>query len=255
MPEAPVVLVTGATSGIGLACVKRFRADGAVVVATGIEDNPREIQPTGADYLHCDVSDSDSVAATIQTVVARHGRIDVLINSAGIAEQRPFLEMTAQQFDRTIAVNLRGSFLAMHACARQMVDQIQAGGRPGSMIMIGSLSDSLVNPLTVDYCASKGGVGQLTRAVAVALAPHGIRVNIVAPGTITTAMTHDATDDPQLRELMLARTPLGRFGSPEEIAGVAAFLASEDASYITGETIYVDGGRHHLNFVMPRGGA
>ncbi len=159
--------------------------------------------------------------------------------------------MTEADYDRVLGINLKGSFLMLQACARQMVKQAQAGRKPGNIVNMSSVNDTLAIPGIVTYCISKGGVSQLTRATSIALAPHGIRVNAIGPGTINTDMAKGVLADKAALNRAMSRTPLGRVAEPSEVASIAAFLASDDASYVTGETIYVDGGRMPLNYTVP----
>ncbi len=244
---------TGAARGIGLAIAERFAAEGASVTIADILDAEGQAAAAaiGAHYMHCDVAQAADVQALVAAVVARHGAVDILVNNAGIALGGDFLDVTEADFDRVLAVNLKGSFLMLQACARQMVKQAGAGRKPGAIINMSSVNDTLTIPGIVSYCVSKGGVSQLTRATAVALAPHGIRVNAIGPGSISTDMMKGVLADRAALNRALSRTPLGRVGEPSEVASIAAFLASDDASYVTGETIYVDGGRMPLNYTVP----
>lgn len=248
-----IAIVTGAARGIGLAIAERFVAEGATVVISDVLDRDGEAaaKKIGASYMHCDVAKSSDVHALVDAVVAKHGAVDILANNAGIAVGGDFLEVTEADFDRVIGINLKGSFLMLQACARQMVKQVQAGRKAGAVINMSSVNDTLAIPGIVTYCISKGGVSQLTRTTAVALAPHGIRVNAIGPGTIDTDMAKGVLADKAAFNRAMSRTPLGRVGAPSEVASIAAFLASDDASYVTGETIYVDGGRMPLNYTVP----
>ncbi len=244
-----IAIVTGGGRGIGLAIAKRFQAEGAHVAIADIEGDPK----IGADYIHCDVSKSDDVSAAVASVLKRHGAIDILVNNAAISVVADFLELTEADFDHVLAVNLKGSFLMLQACARAMVEQVKNGRAPGAIINMSSVNETLAIPAIVPYCASKGGIAQLTRATSIYLAPHGIRVNAIGPGSINTDMLKGVVNDPAAMNRVLSRTPMGRIGEPEEIAAIAAFLASDDASYITGQTIFADGGRMPLNYTVAVG--
>lgn len=248
-----VALITGAARGIGLATAERFAVEGAQVVLTDVLDDvgQAEAQRIGATYIHCDVSKSADVTRAVAQTVARHGTIDILMNNAAITLGGDFLDVTEEEFDRVIAINLKGSFLMLQACAREMVKQVAAGRRPGSIINMSSVNDTLTIPSIVTYCIAKGGISQLTRATAVALAPHGIRVNAIGPGSIMTDMLRGVVNDKAAMARVMSRTPMGRIGEASEVAAIAAFLASDDASYVTGDTIYADGGRLPLNYTMP----
>jgi len=165
-----------------------------------------------------------------------------------------FLDIAEADFDRVIRVNLKGMFLVGQAAARQMVAQVKAGKPPGAIVNMSSVNARVAIPNQVPYCVSKGGVDQLTKVMALSLSPHGIRVNAIGPGSIMTDILRGVAADQAARNRLLSRTPLGRIADPEEVAAVAAFLASRDASYITGETIYVDGGRLALNYTVPVAG-
>ena len=248
-----IAIVTGAARGIGLAIAARFAQEGATVVISDVMDAEGEAaaKSIGATYRHCDVSQSAEVNALVSGVADTHGAVDILVNNAGIALGGDFLEVSEADFDRVIGINLKGSFLMLQACARIMVAQAQAGRKPGAIINMSSVNDTLAIPGIVTYCISKGGVSQLTRATSIALAPHGIRVNAIGPGSINTDMMKGVLADKAALNRAMSRTPLGRVGEPSEVAAIAAFLASDDASYVTGETIYVDGGRMPLNYTVP----
>jgi glucose 1-dehydrogenase len=247
-----IAIVTGASKGIGLACAERFAADGATVIMSDVDDGAGEAaaKAIGATYIHCDVSRASDVNALVEGVVRRFGAVDILMNNAGIAMAGDFLSITEADLDKVLGINLKGSFLMLQACARHMVKQAEAGRKPGAIINMSSVNDTLAIPTIVSYCMSKGGVSQLTRATSIYLAPFGIRVNAIGPGSIRTDMYKGVVADPAAVKRVMSRTPMGRPGEPSEVASIAAFLASDDASYVTGETIYVDGGRMPLNYVV-----
>ena len=252
-----VAVVTGAARGIGLASAKRFLKEGARVVMSDV-DGARLMQAASdlgqADRIRtvlCDVSSKAQVDSLITEAVNAFGRIDIMVNNAGIAMMQDFLDISESDYDRVLAVNLKGAFLGTQSAGRQMIAQ----GHGGVIINMSSINSGLANPRVATYAISKGGMNQLTGTAAVAFAPHGIRVVGVGPGTILTEMVEGSfIDSPATEKMILSRTPIGRCGSPDEIASVVAFLASDDASYITGETIYPDGGRRILNYVMPQKG-
>jgi glucose 1-dehydrogenase len=173
------------------------------------------------------------------------------VNNAGIVHGADFLDIAEEDFDRVLNVNLKGSFLTGQAVARTMVEKVKNGGRPGTIVNMSSVNAVFAIANQVPYSVSKGGINQLTKVMALSLAPYGIRVNAIGPGSIMTEMLASVNADPAARNRILSRTPLGRIGEPSEIAAVAAFLASDDASYITGQTIYADGGRMPLNYTVP----
>ena len=245
--EGRTALITGAARGIGLACAKAIARDGARMVladidAEGVSDAADGI---GGFGLACDMGDPGAVDELFERIGREVGPLSVLVNCAGIAEPGDFLETSLDSFRRVIDVNLVGPFLATQRAARSMIE----AGTGGAIVNMSSINAQVAIPSIAAYCASKGGLAQLTRASALALAPHGIRVNAVGPGSIDTAMLASVNADPAALQMVMSRTPLKRLGTPEEIGEVVAFLASEKASYITGETIYVDGGRLGLNYV------
>lgn len=248
-----IAIVTGAARGIGLAIAERLAKEGASVVLADVLDaqGKAAAKRLGAAYKHCDVSKSVDVKALVAFTVRKFGAVDVLVNNAAISANTDFLDVTEAEFDRVIGINLKGAFLMLQACARQMLKQAQAGRKPGAIVNMSSVNDTLAIPGIVTYCMSKGGISQLTRATSIALAPHGIRVNAIGPGTIETDMARGVLADDAAFNRAMSRTPLGRAGMPSEVAAIAAFLVSDDASYVTGETIYVDGGRMPLNYTVP----
>ena len=246
-----VALITGAARGLGFAIAKRFIEDGAKVVLSDIDEkaglDAAKSLGSQAHFVACDVGDAKAVDALVKATVAKFDSLDILVNNAGIVSPADFLEVKEADFDRVLRVNVKGSFLAGQAVAKQMVAQIKAGKKPGAIINMSSVNSVVALPNHAPYAVSKGGVAQLTRVMALLLAPHGIRVNAIGPGSIATDMLAAVAKDPALKRKLLSRTPLQRIGRPEEIASIASFLASEDASYITGETIFADGGRLALN--------
>ena len=246
-------IITGAARGIGLSCAECFKSEGADVVISDVLDDigKAEAKRLGATYLHCDVSSSSDVKATVAAVVKQFGGVDILMNNAGITISGDFLETSEADYDRVLDINLKGSFLMLQACAREMVKQVAAGKPPGAIINMSSVNDTLAIPTIVSYCIAKGGVSQLTRATSISLAPHGIRVNAIGPGSIMTGMLQSVVNDKAAMARVMSRTPMGRVGEPSEIAAIAVFLASDESSYVTGQTIYADGGRMPLNYTMP----
>jgi NAD(P)-dependent dehydrogenase (short-subunit alcohol dehydrogenase family) len=244
-----VCIVTGGAQGIGEACARRFAREGAQVVIADRADAAGEALAAelGALYLHCDVGDKADVDATVASALKAHGRIDVLVNNAGIFRAAEFLDITEADFDAVIRVNIKGSFLMGQAVARVMA---QAGG--GNIVNMSSVNGVLAIPTIASYNVSKGGINQLTRVMALALADKGIRVNAVAPGTIATELAAKAvlTSD-EAKAKIMSRTPMKRLGEPSEIADVVAWLVSDAASYVTGEIVTVDGGRMTLNYTVP----
>jgi NAD(P)-dependent dehydrogenase (short-subunit alcohol dehydrogenase family) len=248
-------IVTGAAQGIGRACAERLLAEGARVILADINDAVGAATAAAlgemAHYLHCDVGDKAQVDKMIADVTAKHGPIDILISNAGISASGNILEISEADFDRVIRVNLKGAFLVGQAVARQMVKQVESGRKPGAIINMSSVNAVVTIATQVPYSASKGGINQLTKVMALGLSDHGIRVNAIGPGSIMTDMLTTVNADSEARQRLLSRTPLGRIGEAAEIAAIAAFLASDDASYITGQTIYADGGRLPLNYTVP----
>ena len=247
-----IALVTGAARGIGLAIVERFVTEGAIVIAADVLDEEGYAAATrvGSDYVHCDVSKPSDIEATVAHVVKAHGALDILVNNAAISIAKDFLDITEEDYDRVLDINLKGSFLLTQAAARAMVKQIAEGRKAGVIINMSSVNDTLAIPTIAPYTMSKGGMRQLTKVAAIALAEHGIRVNAIGPGSIMTDMLKATLTDPALVHRALSRTPLGRFGDPAEIASIATFLASDDSSYISGQVIYADGARMPLNYTV-----
>ena len=243
-----VCIVTGGAQGIGEACARRLAQEGARVVIADMDDARGQAlaQELQAIYVHCDVGDKTQVDALVTQTTRVHGRIDVLVNNAGIFKAADFLDVTQADFETVLRVNLTGSFLMGQAVAREMV---KTGG--GSIINMSSVNAMLAIPNIASYNVSKGGINQLTRVMALSLADHGIRVNAVAPGTIATELAAKAVlTSEAAKAKIISRTPLKRLGEPHEVADVVAFLASDSASYMTGEIVVVDGGRMALNYTV-----
>ena len=248
MTERPIALVTGGAQGIGYACGEAIAADGAQVVLADINEDgvvaAAETLGGGAVGLACDMGRPEQIAALFDRVESEIGPVSILVNNAGIAAPGDFLETSLEQFRKVIDVNLTGTFLALQRAAKTMV----AKGIEGAIVNMSSVNAQVAIPSITAYCASKGGVMQLTKATALALAPNNIRVNAVGPGSIDTEMMAGVNANPEAMKMVMSRTPLKRVGTPREIGDVVAFLASPKASYITGETIYVDGGRLGMNY-------
>ncbi len=248
MADAKIALVTGGAWGIGRACAEALADDGAQVVLADIDEegatSTADEIGRGAVGYGVDMSDPEAVTELFDRVEAEIGDVSVLVNNAGIAIPQEFLSVSLEDFQKVIDVNLTAVFLATQRAARTMVEK----GIEGAIVNMSSVNAQLAIPSIVSYCASKGGVMQITKVAALSLAPHNIRVNAVGPGSIDTAMVATVNANPEAMATVMSRTPLKRLGTAREIGDVVAFLASDKASYITGETIYVDGGRMPLNY-------
>ncbi|WP_374533242.1 SDR family NAD(P)-dependent oxidoreductase [Phenylobacterium sp.] len=248
-------LVTGAAGGIGLGCAEAFAAEGCDLVLLDLDE--AKVAAAAADLsartgravhaLACDLADAEAARKAVIRAAALLGRIDVLVNNAGVLAAGDILDASLEDFDRVLAVNLRAPFVVGQTVARHMVD----ARIKGSIINMSSVNAVLAIPNQIAYVTSKGGLAQMTKAMALALAPHGVRVNAIGPGTVVTDILKGVMQDEAARRRVLQRTPLGRFGEPEEIGRVAVFLACEDSSYMTGQTLYPDGGRLALNYTVP----
>jgi len=254
--ENKVAIITGAARGIGLAVAKRFVADGAKVMIADVDDDAGEaaaedLKGQGeATYIHCNVAERLDVRNMVAETLNAYGDIDILVNNAGIVIAGDFLELEEDDFERVLSINLKGAFLCSQAVARHMVEKVEEGGAPGCIINMSSVNSVIAIPGQMAYCVSKGGLAQLTRASSLSLAKYGIRVNAIGPGSIMTDMLESVNSDAAAKNRLLSRTPMLRVGEASEIAGVAAFLASSDASYVTGQTIFADGGRLPLNYTV-----
>jgi glucose 1-dehydrogenase len=253
-----VAVITGAAQGIGAACARVFAQQGAKVVVGDINEVgaaavAKDIAAAGGYALarRADVGTRADCEALVEHAIAHFGRIDILVNNAGIVHAAEFLDLAEEDFDRVLKINLKGAFLCGQAAARGMVKQPAAAGGRGVIVNVSSVNAVLAIANQVPYTVSKGGLNQLTKVMALALAPHGIRVMGIGPGSIATELLQAAVlTNEAARQRILSRTPLGRLGEPDEVARIAAFLASDDASYLTGTTVYPDGGRLSLNYVM-----
>jgi NAD(P)-dependent dehydrogenase (short-subunit alcohol dehydrogenase family) len=251
--EGRVAIVTGAAQGIGAACAERLAGDGAAVALWDVDDArgtelAKRLAASGAraQYMHCNVARKTEVDAALAETIAAFGHVDALVNNAGIFKAADFLEITEADWDAVIDVNLKGAFLVGQAVARVMA---KAGS--GAIVNMSSVNGVLAIPSIASYNVSKGGINQLTRVMALALADKGIRVNAVAPGTIATELAKNAVlGSEEAKQRIMSRTPMKRLGEPGEIADVCAFLVSGASSYMTGEIVYVDGGRLTLNYTV-----
>jgi len=239
-------VITGAAQGIGKAIAQRFATEGADLLLVDVD--PAKLAVTAAELeqeaLVADLGRKAGIEQVFVRVAERWGGLDVLVNNAGITHAAELDELAEDDFDRVLAINLKAPLWATQAAARLM--------EPGSAVInMSSVNAVLAIPNQIPYAVSKGALKQLTNVTALALAPKGIRVNAIGPGSIMTDMLKSIVNDRAAEDKILSRTPLGRCGEPEEIAAVAVFLASSQSSYITGQTIYPDGGRLGLNYTVP----
>ena len=248
MTTQPLALVTGGAQGIGYASAEALLEDGAKIILADINEDAvmaaAEKLGQGTVAMVCDMGDTAQIDAMFDAIAKDHGPVSILVNNAGVAMPNDMFDTSIEDFKRVIDINLTGTFHAIQRATKMMVDhKIE-----GAVVNMSSINAVVSIPTIPAYCASKGGVMQLTKATALALAPHNIRVNAVGPGSIDTAMLAGVNVDPDAMAKVMSRTPLKRIGTPREIGDVVAFLASDKASYITGETIYVDGGRIGMNY-------
>jgi glucose 1-dehydrogenase len=241
-----VAIVTGAGTGIGQGIAKRLGAEGASVIvdyvgdAAGAEETKTAIEQAGgeAEIVSADVTRSEDVRNLVDAAWKRFGSADILVNNAGIEHRSDFWDTTEEEYDRVMTVNLRGAFFLTQAFVRRLRDQ----RKPGRIVNISSVHEDMVFPGFSTYCCSKGGMRMFMRNLAMELGPLGITVNNVAPGAIKTPINKSLLDNKQQLQALLNNIPLGRMGTPEDVAGVVAFLVSDDAAYVTGSTFVVDGG-------------
>jgi NAD(P)-dependent dehydrogenase (short-subunit alcohol dehydrogenase family) len=256
-----VAVITGAAQGIGAACARAFAEEGAHVVVSDVNEVGgtalvRDIAAAGGMAIFCraDVGDRSEVERLVAHAVEHYGRLDVMVSNAGIVHAADFVDLAEEDFDRVLRINLKGAFLCGQAAARQMLAQPpRTDGRGGRGVVINMSSVNAVLAIAnqVPYTVSKGALNQLTKVMAIGLADKGIRVVGIGPGSIATELLKTAVmGNEAAKTRILSRTPMGRLGDPDEIARVAVFLASDDASYLTGTTLYPDGGRLALNYVM-----
>lgn len=254
-----IAIVTGAAGGLGLAIATSFAEHGCKVITSDVTGEQGEkaaeaLRNQGYDvnYRHCDVTKRADIQALIDYTVETHGRLDIMMANAGIVAVSDPLELSEEDYDKVMAVNLKGVFLSGQLAAQQMLTQAEdENGAKGNIINMSSANAVLTIPEIAPYVMSKGGVNQWTKAFAIRLAQEGVRVNAIGPGSIATEMFQTVAANPEKMRAIMSRTPMGRPGRPDEIGKIAVFLASDLSSYITGQTIYPDGGRMGLNYTVP----
>lgn len=259
MLKNKTAVITGASQGIGFACAERFIKEGAKVVLSDVADDigeqaAKNLRDQGGDalYCHCDVSKKPEVEALFDFTLENFNRVDTAIANAGIVHPADILELEEKDFDRVIAINLKGVFLTGQVAAQRMIKQeADDDGSRGTIINMSSLNGILAIPAIAPYVIAKGGVNQWTKCLGIRMAGEGVRVNGIGPGSIATEMFKTVANNPEKYKEIMSRTPMQRPGEPDEVAKVAVFLASDYSSYVTGETVYIDGGRQGLNYVVP----
>ncbi len=241
-----VAIITGAATGIGQGIAIRFAKEGASVVVdyVGKSDTPNQteeaVKAAGGKTIavEADVSDPAQVQNLVDSAVKEFGKVDIVINNAGIEKKFAFVDYPIEECRKIIDVNLIGPFLVAQAAARQMIKQ----GNGGRIINISSVHEDLPMPTNAVYCATKGGLRMLTRTIAVELAKYNITVNNIGPGAVYTPIDADIEAQPEIEKALMSEIPLNRWGRPEDIAGLAVYLASDEAAYVTGSTYFIDGG-------------
>jgi NAD(P)-dependent dehydrogenase (short-subunit alcohol dehydrogenase family) len=236
--DGKVALITGASRGIGTAIARAYSREGTLGLALASRTGS-DLGLANAIGIKCDVRNRGQVEEAVATTVSRFGGLDICVNNAGLNHRAGLFETTEEDWDRLIDTDLKGTFLVSQAAARHMVET----GRSGVIVNLSSVMGVLALAEQIPYCAAKGGVNQLTKALALSLADKGIRVNGIGPGPVETELMRKVVPNPEKERELLARMPLGRIATPEEIATVAVFLACDDSAFITGQTIYPDGGR------------
>ncbi len=252
--KGKTAIVTGAAQGIGLGCAQRFAREGANVVLVDYNEELGKVAAErlagaghAAMFIQCDVGFKPAVDDMVRQSIDRFGQVDVLLSNAGINRRADFLDFSEDDWDLVIRTNLKSVFLCGQAVARHMVER----KIPGTIINMASTSVKMTMPIISAYAASKGAIASLTNAMSLSLSPRGIRVNAIGPGTIATELTRKSLlEDPATNARIMSRTPLGRVGEPADVAGVAMFLATDDSAYVSGQVIYVEGGRFGLNYTV-----
>jgi len=249
MLTGKTALITGASTGIGRSIAKEFSNQGADVIINYLS-RPDEADAAAAELsghgsraiaIQVDVSNESQVIRMMEKAAAAFGKIDVLVNNAGIEKKTAFLNTSVDEWNRILSVDLTGPFICTQVAAKQMIEK----NLKGVIVNISSVHEEIPFPGYASYCAAKGGLRMLCRNLALELAPHGIRIVNVAPGAIATPINEETLNNPEKKMMLEREIPLGRIGNPAEVAKVVAFLASDDASYVTGTTVFVDGGLMH----------